>query len=90
MDTLLQRPQNEKDQFFRDLPSVIDTLPARVRNGIVINALQPETANQASLTALLPPIFKIVELATGDEFHQRILPVISDLFNTQRYLENLK
>ena len=64
---------------------MIDTLPARVRNGIVINALQPEIANQSSLVNLLPPIFKIVELATGDEFHQRILPVMVDLFNTQRY-----
>jgi len=83
LDTLLQRPLKEKEQFFSDLPAVLDTLPARVRNGIVISSLQPEIANANILPSLLPPVFKIVELATGEEFYDKILPVIKDLFNTQ-------
>ena len=41
------------------LNSYEDTLPARVRNGIVISSLQPEIANVNILPSLLPPVFKV-------------------------------
>ena len=41
------------------IKSYKDTLPARVRNGIVISSLQPEIANVNILPSLLPPVFKV-------------------------------
>lgn len=59
LDTLLQRPQNEKEQFFQDLPAVLDQLPSRVRTGLVMNSLRPEFANTQILPTLLPSVFKV-------------------------------
>ena len=61
LDTLLQRPMVEKEQFFTDLPSVLDQLPSRVRTGLVMNALTPEFANMQVLPTLLPSVFKVTE-----------------------------
>ena len=46
LDTLLQRPVDEKIQFFADLPNVLAELPSRVRTGLVLSSMQPEFANQ--------------------------------------------
>jgi len=45
LDTLLQRPVDEKIQFFSDLPNVLAELPSRVRTGLVLSSMQPEFAN---------------------------------------------
>jgi len=44
--------------------------------------MQPEFANPKVLPTILPSIFKIIELSSGDEFVDKILPVIADLFST--------
>jgi len=82
LDTLLQRPVDEKIQFFADLPNVLAELPSRVRTGLVLSSMQPEFANQKVLPTILPSVFKIIELSSGDEFVNKILPVIADLFST--------
>lgn len=80
MDTLFQRQNIEKSNFFKGLPKVIAKLPKRVSLQRILPALFKEAMNTDMVPFLLPNILLTAEQATEAEYKAQILPQLIPLF----------
>ncbi|KAL8695573.1 MAG: hypothetical protein Q9224_003340 [Gallowayella concinna] len=82
LDTLPAKTPNEKSQFMRGLPKILDQFPRSVLEKKVLPALLEETKDRDLLFLILQNVFKIVKsLPSGRRvFIERISPKLRDTF----------
>lgn len=83
IDTLFQRENIEKSNFFKGLPKVIAKLPKRVSLQRILPALFKEAVNPDMVPFLLPSILLVAEQSSDTEYKQLILPHLVPLFKLQ-------
>ncbi|KAL8689588.1 MAG: hypothetical protein Q9218_004777 [Villophora microphyllina] len=82
LDSLPAKTPNEKSQFMKGLPRIIDQFPRSVLEKKVLPALLEETKDRDLLYLILQNIFKIVKsLPTGRRaFTERVIPKLRENF----------
>ncbi|XP_059155505.1 SCY1-like protein 2 isoform X2 [Physella acuta] len=80
MDTLYQRENMEKSNFFKGLPKVIEHLPKRVSQQRILPALFKEGVNSNMVPFILPSVFLISEQSTKEEYQALVLPDLIPFF----------
>ncbi|CAH1785559.1 unnamed protein product, partial [Owenia fusiformis] len=80
LDSLFQRDNLQKSQFFKGLPKILTKLPKRVCLQRILPCLYSEFANHDMIPFLLPNIIYIAEEATNEEYVTHILPHIIPIF----------
>ncbi|XP_069132809.1 SCY1-like protein 2 isoform X2 [Argopecten irradians] len=80
MDSLFQRDNLQKSQFFKGLPKIISKLPKRVSLQRILPPLQKECVNPEMVPFILPNILQIAEQSTDDEYLTHILPLLKPMF----------
>ncbi|XP_064601195.1 SCY1-like protein 2 [Liolophura sinensis] len=89
MDTLFQRDNLQKSQFFKGLPQILTKLPKRVNLQRILPALFKEAVNHDMIPFLLPSILYIAEGATNQEYVRCILPELIPIFRIQEPIQIL-
>ncbi|CAG5134144.1 unnamed protein product [Candidula unifasciata] len=80
IDSLYQRENMEKSNFFKGLPKVIEHLPKRVSQQRILPALFKEGINNNMVPFILPSIFMISEQSTKEEYQALVLPELIPFF----------
>ena len=82
LDSFPAKTSNEKSQFLRGLPRVLDQFPKSVLDKKVLPLLLEETKDKELLALILGDVFKIVALSQSRErlFSDRILPKLREVF----------
>ncbi|KAL8809077.1 MAG: hypothetical protein Q9200_003748 [Gallowayella weberi] len=82
LDTLPAKTPNEKSQFMRGLPKILDQFPRTVLEKKVLPALLEETKDRELLYLILQNVFKIVKsLPSGRRvFTERVSPKLREIF----------
>ncbi|KAK6184566.1 hypothetical protein SNE40_007015 [Patella caerulea] len=80
MDTLFQRQNLEKSQFFKGLPKILAKFPTRVNQQRILPALYNECVNNNMIPFVLPSILLVAEQSTEREYITLILPQLIPLF----------
>ena len=82
LDSLPTKTPNEKAQFFRGLPRIIDKFPKAVLDRKILPTLLDETVDSELLASILQIIFKLIKtLPSGQRaFTDRVLPRLGELF----------
>ncbi|ELU10963.1 hypothetical protein CAPTEDRAFT_109432 [Capitella teleta] len=80
LDTLMQRDNLEKSQFFKGLPQVVSKLPKRVCLQRLLPSLVSESSNTNMVPFILPNILQIAESTTEQEYAKHILPSLIPIF----------
>ncbi|XP_071104426.1 SCY1-like protein 2 isoform X3 [Haliotis cracherodii] len=80
MDTLFQRDNLQKSQFFKGLPKIAGKLPKRVNQQRILPALYKECVNPDMVPFVLPTILLVAEQSTEREYVNLILPELIPLF----------
>ncbi|XP_057613875.1 SCY1-like protein 2 isoform X6 [Chionomys nivalis] len=82
-DTLFQRDNLQKSQFFKGLPKVLPKLPKRVTVQRVLPCLTSEFVNPDMVPFVLPNVLLIAEECTKEEYVKLILPELGPVFKQQ-------
>ncbi|XP_033731107.1 SCY1-like protein 2 [Pecten maximus] len=80
MDSLFQRDNLQKSQFFKGLPKIITKLPKRVSLQRILPPLQKECVNPEMVPFILPNVLQIAEQSSDDEYLSHILPLLKPMF----------
>ncbi|XP_022045824.1 SCY1-like protein 2 isoform X1 [Acanthochromis polyacanthus] len=82
-DSLFQRDNLQKSQFYKGLPKVLPKLPKRVVVYRILPALTSEFVNPDMVPFVLPNVLLIAEECTKDEYVRLILPDLTPVFKQQ-------
>ncbi|KAK1790572.1 hypothetical protein P4O66_014439, partial [Electrophorus voltai] len=84
-DTLFQRDNLQKSQFYKGLPKVLPKLPKARRVVVhrVLPALTSEFVNPDMVPFVLPNVLLIAEECTKEEYLRLILPDLTPVFKQQ-------
>ncbi|XP_028810729.1 SCY1-like protein 2 isoform X2 [Denticeps clupeoides] len=88
-DSLFQRDNLQKSQFYKGLPKVLPKLPKRVVVNRILPALTSEFVNPDMVPFVLPNVLLIAEECTKDEFVRLILPDLTPVFKQQEPVQIL-
>jgi SCY1-like protein 2 len=82
LDSLPAKTPNEKSQFMRGLPRILNQFPKSVMEKKILPALLEEMKDRELLTLILQNVFKIVQLLpTGKRaFTEKVIPKLRDTF----------
>ena len=85
LDGLPAKTLNEKSQFMRGLPKILDQFPKSVLDKKVLPALLEETKDKDLLSLILQNAFKIIRLLPSAQraMSDKILPQLRDIFATK-------
>ncbi|KAM9312834.1 SCY1-like protein 2 [Gastrophryne carolinensis] len=86
-DSLFQRDNLQKSQFFKGLPKVLPKLPKRVVIQRILPALTSEFVNPDMVPFVLPNVLLIAEECTKEEYAKLILPDLSPVFKQQEPIQ---
>ncbi|KAM3858820.1 SCY1-like protein 2 [Diretmus argenteus] len=79
-DSLFQRDNLQKSQFYKGLPKVLPKLPKRVVVYRILPALTSEFVNPDMVPFVLPNVLLIAEECTKEEYVRLILPDLTPVF----------
>ncbi|XP_060101221.1 SCY1-like protein 2 isoform X1 [Heteronotia binoei] len=82
-DSLFQRDNLQKSQFFKGLPKILPKLPKRVIVQRILPCLTSEFVNPDMVPFVLPNVLLIAEECTKEEYIKLILPDLSPVFKQQ-------
>ncbi|KAJ8007184.1 hypothetical protein DPEC_G00114900 [Dallia pectoralis] len=88
-DSLIQRDNLQKSQFYKNLPAVLPKLPKRVVVYRILPALTSEFVNPDMVPFVLPNVLLIAEECTKDEYVRLILPDLTPVFKQQEPVQIL-
>ncbi|XP_072530284.1 SCY1-like protein 2 isoform X2 [Salminus brasiliensis] len=88
-DSLFQRDNLQKSQFYKGLPKVLPKLPKRVVVYRILPALTSEFVNPDMVPFVLPNVLLIAEECTKEEYVRLILPDLSPVFKQQEPIQIL-
>ncbi|XP_019738596.1 SCY1-like protein 2 isoform X2 [Hippocampus comes] len=88
-DSLFQRDNLQKSQFYKGLPKVLPKLPKRVVVYRILPALTSEFVNPDMVPFVLPNVLLIAEECTKDEYVRLILPDLTPVFKQQEPIQIL-
>uniref|UniRef100_H3D0A4 Protein kinase domain-containing protein n=1 Tax=Tetraodon nigroviridis TaxID=99883 RepID=H3D0A4_TETNG len=88
-DSLFQRDNLQKCQFYKGLPKVLPKLPKRVVVHRILPALTSEFVNPDMVPFVLPNVLLIAEECTKDEYIRLILPDLTPVFKQQEPIQIL-
>ncbi|XP_063072861.1 SCY1-like protein 2 [Engraulis encrasicolus] len=88
-DTLFQRDNLQKSQFYKGLPKVLPKLPKRVVVYRILPALTSEFVNPDMVPFILPNVLLIAEDCTKEEYVKLILPDLTPVFKQQEPVQIL-
>ncbi|OCT87626.1 hypothetical protein XELAEV_18021323mg [Xenopus laevis] len=88
-DSLFQRDNLQKSQFFKELPKVLQKLPKRVVVQRILPALTSEFVNPDMVPFVLPNVLLIAEECTKEEYIKLILPELGPVFRQQEPIQIL-
>lgn len=80
LDKLFEWDNLQKSQFYKNLPQILKQFPRRAILQKVLPALQKEFVNAPMIPFLLPSILQVMEDCTTEEFNERILPMLKQIF----------
>ncbi|CAH1256604.1 SCYL2 [Branchiostoma lanceolatum] len=80
LDTLLQRDNLQKSQFFKGLPKVMSKLPKRVLLQRVLPCLTQEFVNPDMIPFVLPNVLLIADDCSNEEYTRLVLPQLKQVF----------
>ncbi|XP_058803875.1 SCY1-like protein 2 [Phymastichus coffea] len=80
LDKLFQWDNFQKSKFYKGLPQILKQFPRRAVLQKVLPALQKEFVNAPMIPFLLPSILQVMEDCTNQEFNERILPMLKQVF----------
>uniref|UniRef100_A0A1A7Z220 SCY1-like 2 n=1 Tax=Iconisemion striatum TaxID=60296 RepID=A0A1A7Z220_9TELE len=86
-DTLFQRDNLQKSQFYKGLPKVLPKLPKRVVVYRILPALTSEFVNPDMVPFVLPNVLLIAEECTKEEYVRLILPDLTPVFKQQEPIQ---
>ncbi|XP_044918156.1 SCY1-like protein 2 isoform X4 [Felis catus] len=86
-DTLFQRDNLQKSQFFKGLPKVLPKLPKRVIVQRILPCLTSEFVNPDMVPFVLPNVLLIAEECTKEEYVKLILPELGPVFKQQEPIQ---
>lgn len=89
MDTLFQRDNLQKSQFFKGLPKIIEKLPKRVNLQRILPALTKECVNADMIPFVLPSVLLMAEQATDREYMTFIFPELKPMFKIKEPIQIL-
>ncbi|XP_060745144.1 SCY1-like protein 2 isoform X1 [Tachysurus vachellii] len=82
-DSLFQRDNLQKSQFYKNLPKILSKLPKRVIVYRILPALTSEFVNPDMVPFVLPNVLLIAEECTKEEYVRLILPDLTPVFKQQ-------
>uniref|UniRef100_A0A667YT96 SCY1 like pseudokinase 2 n=1 Tax=Myripristis murdjan TaxID=586833 RepID=A0A667YT96_9TELE len=88
-DSLFQRDNLQKSQFYKGLPKVLPKLPKRVVVYRILPALTSEFVNPDMVPFVLPNVLLIAEECTKEEYIRLILPDLTPVFKQQEPVQIL-
>uniref|UniRef100_A0A8C0RLU6 SCY1 like pseudokinase 2 n=1 Tax=Canis lupus familiaris TaxID=9615 RepID=A0A8C0RLU6_CANLF len=88
-DTLFQRDNLQKSQFFKGLPKVLPKMPKRVIVQRILPCLTSEFVNPDMVPFVLPNVLLIAEECTKEEYVKLILPELGPVFKQQEPIQIL-
>uniref|UniRef100_A0A8B9J6W5 SCY1 like pseudokinase 2 n=1 Tax=Astyanax mexicanus TaxID=7994 RepID=A0A8B9J6W5_ASTMX len=88
-DSLFQRDNLQKSQFYKGLPKVLPKLPKRVVVYRILPALTSEFVNPDMVPFVLPNVLLIAEECTKEEYVRLILPDLTPVFKQQEPIQIL-
>uniref|UniRef100_A0A3Q3A9J7 SCY1 like pseudokinase 2 n=1 Tax=Kryptolebias marmoratus TaxID=37003 RepID=A0A3Q3A9J7_KRYMA len=88
-DTLFQRDNLQKSQFYKGLPKVLPKLPKRVVVYRILPALTSEFINPDMVPFVLRNVLLIAEECTKEEYIRLILPDLTPVFKQQEPIQIL-
>ena len=82
LDGLPAKTPNEKSQFLRGLPKILDQFPKSVLDKKVLPALLEETKDKELLSLILQNVFKIIAILPSGKWAmtEKILPQLREIF----------
>ena len=82
LDGLPAKTPNEKSQFLRGLPKILDQFPKSVLDKKVLPALLEETKDKELLSLILQNVFKIITILPSGKWAmtEKILPQLREIF----------
>ena len=82
LDTLPAKMPNEKSQFMRGLPKILDQFPKSVLDKKVLPAMLEETKDRELLSLILQNVFKIIKILPSGQraMSDKILPQLRNIF----------
>ncbi|XP_074554014.1 SCY1-like protein 2 [Halichoeres trimaculatus] len=86
-DSLFQRDNLQKSQFYKGLPKVLPKLPKRVVVYRILPALTSEFVNPDMVPFVLPNVLLIAEECTKEEYIRLILPDLTPVFKQQEPIQ---
>lgn len=86
-DSLFQRDNLQKSQFYKGLPKVLPKLPKRVVVYRILPALTSEFVNPDMVPFVLPNVLLIAEECTKEEYVRLILPDLTPVFKQQEPIQ---
>ena len=83
LDALPAKSPNEKFQFMRGLPKILDQFPKSVLDKKVLPAMLEETKDRELLSLILQNVFKIIKILPSGQraMSDKILPQLRDIFS---------
>lgn len=84
LDALPAKTPNEKSQFLKGLPKILEQFPQSVLDKKVLPALLEETKDRELLSLILQNVFKIIKILPSGKraMTDKILPQLRDIFPT--------
>lgn len=84
LDALPAKTPNEKSQFMKGLPKILEQFPKSVLDKKVLPALLEETKDRDLLFLILQNVFKIIKILPSSKraMTDKILPQLRDIFST--------
>ena len=84
LDSLPTKTPNEKSQFLRGLPRILEQFPKSVLDKKVLPALLEETKDRELLSLILQNVFKIIQTPPSAQraFTDKVLPRLREVFST--------
>ncbi|XP_038612120.1 SCY1-like protein 2 isoform X3 [Tachyglossus aculeatus] len=86
-DSLFQRDNLQKSQFFKGLPKILPKLPKRVVVQRILPCLTSEFVNPDMVPFVLPNVLLIAEECTKEEYVRLILPDLGPVFKQQEPIQ---
>ncbi|XP_062616324.1 SCY1-like protein 2 isoform X2 [Saccostrea cucullata] len=97
MDTLFQRDNLQKSEFFRGLPKIMKNLPKRVNLQRILPPLVKESMNSDMVPFTLPSLLLMADQATDTEYRSVIFPALIPLLRIKEpiqvsliFMQNMK
>nr|XP_022321420.1 SCY1-like protein 2 [Crassostrea virginica] len=87
MDTLFQRDNLQKSEFFRGLPKILKNLPKRVNQQRILPPLVKESVNNDMVPFTLPSLLLMAEQASEAEYRSTVFPALIPLFKIREPIQ---